>query len=34
MTENDIEGNSVFELPSDTIILKGAKEALKNLEVI
>lgn len=34
MTENDIEGNSVFELPSDTIILKGAKEALMNLEVI
>lgn len=34
MTENDIEGKSVFELPSETIILQGAKEALKNLEVI
>ncbi len=34
MTENDIEGRSVFELPSDTGILKGAEMALLNMRII
>ena len=34
MTENDIEGRSVFELPGDSIILEGAKKALTNLEIL
>ncbi|MCR5671261.1 MAG: AAA family ATPase [Butyrivibrio sp.] len=34
MTENDIEGKSIFELPSETGILKGAEEALKNMRII
>ena len=33
MTENDMEGRSIFELPQDTGILKGADEALKNLKI-
>ena len=33
MTENDIEGRSVFELPSDSGILKGADTALRNLNI-
>ena len=31
MTENDIEGRSVFDLPDDAKILKGAAVALENL---
>ena len=34
MTENDIEGKSVFELPKDTIILEGARKALQKMEII
>ncbi len=34
MTENDIEGKDVFELPADSKIIKGAKKALKNMGVI
>ena len=34
MTENDIEGKSVFELPEDSIILEGARGALKKMEII
>ncbi len=33
MTENDIEGRSVFELPGDTGILKGVDTALQNLKI-
>ena len=33
MTENDIEGRSVFELPPDTGILKGVDTALNNLNI-
>lgn len=33
MTENDIEGRSIFELPGDSGILKGADTALKNLKI-
>ena len=33
MTENDMEGRSIFELSQDTGILKGADEALKNLKI-
>ena len=33
MTENDMEGRSIFELPNDSGILKGADEALKNLNI-
>ena len=33
MTENDVEGRNVFELPAETGILKGADEALKNLKI-
>ncbi len=34
MTENDIEGKSIFELPEDTGILRGAQEALTNLKIL
>ena len=34
MTENDIEGRSVFELPADARILQGAEEALKNIGIL
>ena len=34
MTENDIEGKSVFELPKDSIILSGARKALTNMEIL
>ena len=34
MTENDIEGKSVFELPEDTLILEGARDALRKMEII
>ena len=34
MTENDIEGRSVFELPGDAIILDGAREALRNMDIL
>ncbi len=34
MTENDIEGRSVFELPKDAPILKGAAQALSNLKIL
>lgn len=34
MVENDIEGRSVFELASDSPILKGAREALKNMHIL
>ncbi|MBQ6470200.1 MAG: AAA family ATPase [Lachnospiraceae bacterium] len=34
MTENDIEGRSVFELPENSGILKGAGEALRNLGIL
>ena len=34
MTENDIEGNSVFELSGDSIILQGARDALRRMEII
>ena len=34
MTENDIEGRSVFELPSDAIILDGARTALRNMSIL
>ena len=34
MTRNDIEGRSVFELPEDSIILRGAELALTNMEII
>ncbi len=33
MTENDVEGRNIFELPAETGILKGADEALKNLKI-
>ena len=33
MTENDVEGKTIFELPQETGILKGADEALKNLKI-
>ena len=33
MTENDIEGRSVFELPAETGILKGVNTALENLKI-
>lgn len=33
MTENDVEGKNIFELPQETGILKGADEALKNLKI-
>ena len=34
MTENDIEGRSVFELPKDTGILRGVETALENLKIL
>lgn len=34
LVENDIEGMSSFDLPSDAKILEGAREALKKLEII
>jgi CO dehydrogenase maturation factor len=34
MTENDIEGRSVFELPKDALILGGAKDALRNMGIL
>ncbi len=34
LVENDIEGMSSFELPSDAKILTGAREALKSLDII
>ncbi len=34
MTENDIEGRNVFELPEDSGILKGARIALENLKIL
>ena len=34
MTENDIEGRSVFELPKDALILEGARSALTNMDVL
>lgn len=34
MTENDIEGRSVFELDKDAIVLNGARSALKGLGLI
>jgi CO dehydrogenase maturation factor len=33
MTENDVEGRNIFELPAGTGILKGADEALRNLKI-
>ncbi|WP_022764738.1 nucleotide-binding protein [Butyrivibrio sp. XPD2006] len=33
MTENDVEGKNIFELPQETGILKGADEALKNFKI-
>lgn len=33
MTENDVEGRNIFELPAETGILKGTDEALKNLKI-
>lgn len=34
MTENDIEGKDIFELPDDARIIIGAKSALENMGVI
>ena len=34
MTENDMEGRSIFELPEHVPILSGAEEALKNLGIL
>ena len=34
MTENDIEGRSVFELPEDAGILAGAKTALLKMDIL
>ncbi|MDO4803567.1 MAG: AAA family ATPase [Lachnospiraceae bacterium] len=34
MTENDIEGKSVFELPADAGILQGARQALVNMGIL
>lgn len=31
---NDIQGKSVFDLPSDAPVLTGAKEALKKLGIL
>ena len=33
MTENDMEGRSIFELSDDAGILKGADTALKNFKI-
>jgi len=34
LAENDIEGKSVFELPEDCNVLKGAEKALQNMGVL
>ena len=34
MTENDVEGRSIFELPASSAILKGAKEALISMRIL
>ncbi len=34
MTENDIEGRTIFELPEEAAVLKGAREALVNLDIL
>lgn len=34
MTENDIEGRSIFELPADSPILKGAEDALYKMHIL
>ena len=34
MTENDVEGRSIFELPAEAPILRGAAAALENLEIL
>ena len=34
MTENDIEGRSIFELPQESGILRGAEKALRNMNII
>jgi CO dehydrogenase maturation factor len=34
MTENDIEGKSIFELPEDALILQGAREALTTMGIL
>ena len=34
MTENDIEGKSIFELPAGARILAGAGEALRSMEIL
>ncbi|MBQ6544941.1 MAG: AAA family ATPase [Lachnospiraceae bacterium] len=34
MTENDIEGKSIFELPAGARILAGAREALRSMEIL
>ena len=31
--ENDIEGKSVFDLPDDSVILNGAREILRKMEI-
>ena len=32
--KNDVQGKSVFELPGDSNVMKGAREALLKLEVL
>ena len=34
MTENDIEGRSIFELPEEAAILQGAMQALVNMKIL
>ena len=34
MTENDIEGRSIFALPADSPILKGAEDALLKMHIL
>ncbi len=34
LVENDVEGRSVFDLPKDAMILKGARSALKGLTIL
>jgi CO dehydrogenase maturation factor len=31
---NDIKGKSVMELPADSAMLKGAREALQKIEIL
>lgn len=31
---NDIKGRSVLELPADSVMLKGVKEALQKIEIL